>query len=72
MGALLKAVMANSNTTVAGIATIVVAVVAVILAYADGDPETMPNWDVAIAAITAGIGLLSARDADKSTEDSTG
>jgi len=71
MGALLKAILANSNTTVAGIATIVVALGAVVLAYADGDPETMPNWEVAIAAITAGLGLLTARDADKSTEDST-
>lgn len=70
MSKLLRAITRNSNTTVAGIATIVVAVGSVVLAIFDGNPDTVPNWEVTIAAITAGLGLLTARDADKSTEDS--
>jgi hypothetical protein len=28
----------------------------------DADPTTMPQWDVVIAAVLAGIGLIFAKD----------
>jgi hypothetical protein len=55
----------NLKTTVLGIATIVTAVSSAVIALIDGDPAT--TFDVAsvIAAITAGLGLVMAKDADK-------
>ena len=53
------------KTTVLGIATILTAVSSAVIALIDGDPAT--TFDVAsvIAAITAGLGLVMAKDADK-------
>lgn len=55
----------NLKTTVLGIATILTAVSSAVIALIDGDPAT--TFDVAsvIAAITAGLGLIMAKDADK-------
>lgn len=55
----------NLKTTVLGIATILTAVSSAVVALIDGDPAT--TFDVAsvIAAITAGLGLIMAKDADK-------
>jgi hypothetical protein len=57
--------MKNTKTTLAGIGAILVAVGGALKALFDGDATT--NLDVAatIAAITAGIGLIAAKDADK-------
>jgi hypothetical protein len=54
------------KTTILGIATILTAISSAAIAFFDGDPLT--NFDVGsvIAAITAGIGLILAKDADKS------
>lgn len=35
----------------------------------DADPNTNPDWTALIAAVTAGVGLIAARDNDKSSED---
>jgi hypothetical protein len=55
----------NLKTTVLGIATILTAVSSAVIALIDGDPAT--TFDVAsvIAAITAGLGLVMAKDAEK-------
>lgn len=55
----------NWKTTAAGVGAILVAVGGALKALFDGDPAT--NLDVAstIAAITAGIGLIAAKDAEK-------
>lgn len=54
--------MKSWKTSAAGIAAIVVAVASCVQAQFDGDPLTVPNWEVAIAAILSGLGLLFARD----------
>ena len=56
--------MKNAKTTLAGIGAILVAVGGAMKALFDGDPTT--NVDIAsiVAAITAGIGLIAAKDAD--------
>ena len=53
----------NWKTTLAGIGAILVAVGGALKALFDGDPTT--NLDIAstIAAVTAGIGLIWAKDA---------
>ena len=57
--------MNNRNTTVAGIGSILVAVGAVLTAIFDGNPETVPDYATAVAAILAGVGLIFAKDAKK-------
>lgn len=56
----------NIKTTILGIATIVTAVSSALVSLFDGDPLT--NFDIGsvVAAITAGLGLILAKDADKS------
>ena len=57
--------MKNTKTTLAGVGAILVAVGGALRAAFDGDAST--NIDIAstIAAVTAGIGLILAKDADK-------
>jgi hypothetical protein len=57
--------MKNTKTTLAGIGAILIAVGGALRAAFDNDPST--NIDIAstIAAVTAGIGLIMAKDAEK-------
>ncbi len=52
----------NFKTTALGVATILTAISSAVMAFLDGDPAT--NFDIAavIAACTAGIGLILAKD----------
>jgi peptidoglycan/LPS O-acetylase OafA/YrhL len=56
------------KTSAAGIAAIVVAIASCVQAAFDGDPATTPNYEVAIAAIITGLGLIFARDNGVSSE----
>ena len=53
----------NFKTTALGVATILTALSSAAMALLDGDPAT--NFDIAaiIAAVTAGVGLIVAKDA---------
>jgi len=55
--------MKNRNTTIAGIGSILVALGSLLTAYFDGDPQTLPDYATAVAAVVAGVGLILARDA---------
>jgi hypothetical protein len=57
--------MKNTKTTLAGLGAILIAVGGALRAAFDNDPTT--NLDIAstIAAVTAGIGLIMAKDAEK-------
>jgi uncharacterized membrane protein YhiD involved in acid resistance len=55
----------NIKTTVLGIATILTAVSSALIAILDGDAATSFDIGSVIAAITAGIGLIVAKDAEK-------
>jgi hypothetical protein len=57
--------MSNRNTTVCGIAAIVVAIGSALTSFFDGDPTTAMDIGATIAAITAGVGLILAKDASK-------
>jgi hypothetical protein len=54
--------ISSPKTTIAGVGAILVAVGAALVAMFDADPLTMPQWDVVIAAVLAGIGLIFAKD----------
>jgi hypothetical protein len=61
--------MNSWKTTILGIAGILVAVGTAARALLDGDPATTINIEMTIAAITTGIGLIFARDNNKTSED---
>jgi len=60
--------MKSWKTTLAGIAAIVAAVGTAVSAQFDNDPATVPDWTMGIGMITAGVGLVLARDNDKTSE----
>lgn len=60
--------MKSWKTTAAGIAAIVAAVALAISRQFDTDPATVADWSAVITALTAGIGLVLARDNDKTSE----
>ena len=55
--------MKNTKTTVLGVATILTAVSSAVMAMVDNDPATTFDIAAVIAAVTAGIGLIFAKDA---------
>ena len=60
--------MKNTKTTLAGVGAILVAGGGALKALFDGDPSTNVDLTTTIAAVTAGIGLIWAKDADKKPE----
>jgi len=60
--------MKNTKTTLAGLGAILVAIGGALKAIFDGDPSTNVDLTTTIAAVTAGIGLIWAKDADKKPE----
>lgn len=57
------------KTTLLGIGSLLGIAADVIRALIDGDPLTNPDWTLVFAGATAAIGLIFARDNDKSSED---
>lgn len=57
--------MKNTKTTLAGIGAILVAVGGALKALFDGDPSTNLDLTATIAAISAGVGLIMAKDASE-------
>lgn len=57
------------KTTGAGIGAILVAIGSALSATFDADPLTVADWGAVIAAVIAGVGLIAARDNDKSSEE---
>ena len=60
--------MKSWKTTAAGIAAIIAAVALAISHQFDSDPATVADWSAVITALTAGVGLVLARDNDKTSE----
>jgi hypothetical protein len=60
--------MKNTKTTLAGIGAILVAVGGALKALFDGDASTNVDLAATIAAVTAGVGLIAAKDAEKKVE----
>jgi len=60
--------MKSWKTTVSGIAAIIAAIALAVAHEFDADPATVADWGAVMATIAAGIGLLYARDNNKSSE----
>ncbi len=58
------------KTSWAGIIGAVVAILTlVVVPLTDDDPNTAPLWTAAITAVLTALGLMAARDNDKTSED---
>lgn len=55
--------MKNSKTTLAGLGAILIAIGTALKAIFDGDPTTNFDFTATITAVTAGVGLILAKDA---------
>lgn len=56
------------KTSLCGLLTIAASAITLIaIPLLDADPLTVPNYTTFVAALTAGIGLLLARDNDKTS-----
>jgi len=56
----------NWKTTGLGIAAILTAAGSALTALTDGNDATVPDWGALVAAVIAGVGLIFAKDSDKS------
>lgn len=61
-------IISSKETTIAGIAAFVFALAGAIYYHYDGDVETVPNWTVVASTFFAMVGLIRARDNNKSSE----
>lgn len=61
--------MKNSKTTLAGIGAILIAVGTALKAFFDGDPTTNVDFTATATAISAGVGLILAKDASAPSEE---
>lgn len=66
----MQTLQVNWKTTLLGIGTIGVSLFGALVALVDGDPATTVNVEVTVAQIMLGLGMITARDADKSSQDS--
>lgn len=57
------------KTTLSGVAAIITTLGAALSAMTDGNPDTTVNLSATITAIAVGLGLIMARDNNKSSED---
>ena len=61
--------MKSWKTTTVGILGVVIALCTALVALWDGDDATEANWGAVVAAATVAVGLIFARDNDKTSED---
>ena len=61
--------MKSWKTTAAGIAALIAAIALAVAHQFDSDPTTAADWSAVIAALTAGVGLVLARDNDRTSEE---
>jgi lysylphosphatidylglycerol synthetase-like protein (DUF2156 family) len=62
--------MKNWKTTTAAIAAAVSAIAGAVVAITDSDPDTVANWSEVVPLVIFAVGLLFARDADKTSQSS--
>jgi uncharacterized membrane protein YhiD involved in acid resistance len=58
----------NWKTTGAGVAAILVALSSALTALSDNDPATTIDFALLVSSVIAGVGLICARDGDKTSE----
>jgi len=68
MRTITDAALKSWKTTLLGWIAALVVLGSAVVAQFDNDPETKPDWTIAIAAIAGAAGLTAARDNDKKSE----
>ena len=66
---ILRTATVSWKTTAIGVLVFVESLAVALRAFLDSDPSTVADWNIVIVAATAMVGLLFAKDGDKSTED---
>lgn len=66
----MKGMLTNWKTTVAGLIALIATAGPQIATLLDTDDLTNPDWQIVAAAVGVFLGLLTARDADKTSERS--
>jgi hypothetical protein len=66
---MIKPALASWKTTIAACLLALDAIGHAATAVFDTDPLTNPDWNMTYVAVIAAIGLLFARDSDKSSQD---
>lgn len=57
----------NWKTTLAGIGVLLASIGMAMQSHFDSNAETVVSWEVLFASVAGGIGLIFAKDGDKST-----
>lgn len=65
----LKLMKPGIKLKLTGLVSSIAAIIGAASLLLDGNPSTNPDWSAVIAAVTAGIGLLLARQNNVSSED---
>ena len=66
---MLKNATVSWKTTVAGVLAALAMASPQLQALFDSDPTTLPDWNIIAAAVMVALGLSTARDGDKSSQD---
>lgn len=72
MGKTIKAMGVSWKTTIAGVIAFAIIALQAAQLLLDGDPNTNPDWNLVVAEAMIMIGLLTARDNDKTSEEVRG
>lgn len=66
---MLRAALNSWKTTTVAVLLAVNGILTAVMAMLDADPATNPDWNLVVSLIVAAVGMLLARDADKSSQD---
>lgn len=72
MQSIIRSASVSWKTTLVGVLVFIEALATNLAAALDSNPDTVADWNVVVIAATAMIGLIAAKDGDKSTEDHKG
>lgn len=64
-----KSVWKSWKTALMGVGSALSILIILIVALFDGDPATVPAWETAVPGILSALGLMAAKDGDKTSEE---
>lgn len=66
----MKGIRINWITTLAGLGAILTVVGPALVKLTDNDAATVPDWNLVVAGVVAGLGMIFSRDYNKSSRAS--